>query len=55
MIRASETADPIDEDIPTKIAILDNKMTKVDYDISKKVPIYMSESEKTEHRNDWRT
>ena len=42
-------------EIPIKIAIMDNKITKGDYDLANKIPIDMSESEKTAYGNEWRT
>ena len=38
-----------------KIAILDNDISKGYYDLSKKIPIEMLESEKTAYVNEWRT
>ena len=47
MLRAAATAEPSDKEIPTKIAIMDNKINKGDYELSNKIPIEMSKSEKT--------
>ena len=55
MLREASTDDPSDAELPTKIAILDNEIAKGDYDIANKIPIYMSESEKTTYGNEWRT
>ena len=55
MLRSSATADPSDAELPTKISIMDNNITKVYYDLANKISIEMSESEKTAHGNKWRT
>ena len=55
MIRAAATADPSDVELPTKIAIMDNEISKVDYDLANKIPINTSESDKTAYGNEWRT
>ena len=38
-----------------KIVILDNKITKGKYEPSNKIPIKVSNSEKTAYGNDWHT
>ena len=55
MIRVAEIDNLSDMEIPIKIAIMDNKITKGDYDLANKIPIDMSESEKTAYGNEWRT
>ena len=55
MLRAAATADPSQAELPTKITILDNDIPKGDYDLANKISIEMSESEKTEYGNEWRT
>ena len=47
MLRAAETSDPSDAELPMKIAIMDKNISKVKYDIVNKITIDMSESEKT--------
>ena len=42
-------------EIPIKIAIMDNRIAKGYYDLANKIPIDMSESEKTAYGNEWRT
>ena len=44
MFRASATVDRLDVELPTKIAVLDNKITKGDYDIANEIPREMLES-----------
>ena len=44
MFRASATVDRSDVELPTKIAVLDNKITKGDYDIANEIPREMLES-----------
>ena len=55
ILRESASADPIYTEILTKIAILDNKITKGDYDLSNEISIDMPESDKTAYVNDWHT
>ena len=38
-----------------EISILDNEIAKGDYELAKKIPIEMSDSDKTAYRNDWST
>ena len=54
-IKASATSNPLDENLTTKIAILDNEIAKGDYKLDNKIPIEMSNSEKTAYGNDWCT
>ena len=51
----SETSEPSDVELPTKIKIMNNEVTKGDYDLANKIHIEMSESEKTAYGNEWRT
>ena len=51
MLRAASSADASDAELPMKIVILDNDVSKGNYDLSNKIPIYMSESEKTTYGN----
>ena len=55
MLKEASTAEPSDAEMAMKIATLDNKIAKGDYDLADKIPIYMSESEKTAYENGWRT
>ena len=55
ILRAAATAEPSDAEIPTKIVMIENEITKGDYDLSNKIPIDMSESEKTAYGNEWHT
>ena len=55
MLRSASTADPSDVELPTKIAVMNSDISKGDYDIANKIPIEMSDSEKTAYGNEWRT
>ena len=55
ILRASATSDPSDAELPMKIAILDNDISKGDYELSNNIPKDMPESEKTAYCNYWRT
>jgi hypothetical protein len=44
-----------DPDAPMQLVILDNEMAEGNYKQSNEVPIKMSDSEKTQYTNDWRT
>ena len=55
MLRSEATADPSDAELPMKIAIMDNEIAKGDYELSNKIPIEMSQSDKTTYFNEWRT
>ena len=44
MLRSSATSDTSDAELPTKISIMDNEITKGDYNLAKKISIEMSES-----------
>ena len=55
ILRAAATAEQLDAEISTKISIMENEITKGDYDLSNKIPIDMSESEKTAYGNEWNT
>jgi hypothetical protein len=44
-----------DPDAPMQLAILDNKIAEGNYKQNNEVPIKMSDSEKTQYSNDWRT
>ena len=39
MLREEATSDPSDAELPTKIAILDNNITKVDFELANEIPI----------------
>jgi hypothetical protein len=45
----------VDPDAPMQLAILDNKIAEGDYKQNIEVPIEISDSEKTQYKNDWRT
>ena len=51
MLKASATAYPTYAELTTNIPILDNKIVKGDYDLSKEIPIEMLYSEKTSYGN----
>ena len=55
MLRAAAASDPSEADLPMKIAMLDNKITKECYDLDKDIPIVMLESENTEYVYECRT
>ena len=44
MLRAAVIYEPSDAELSTKIAIMDNEITKGDYDLANDTPIDMSES-----------
>jgi hypothetical protein len=44
-----------DPDAPMQLAILDNEIAEANYKQNNEVPIEMSDSEKTQYSNDWRT
>jgi hypothetical protein len=44
-----------DPDAPMQLAILDNEIAEGNYKQNNEVPIEMSDSEKTQYSNDWRT
>jgi hypothetical protein len=44
-----------DPDAPMQLAILDNEIAETNYKQNNEVPIKMSDSEKTQYINDWRT
>jgi hypothetical protein len=44
-----------DPNAPMQLAILDNEIAEGNYKQNNEVPIKISDSEKTQYRNDWRT
>jgi hypothetical protein len=44
-----------DADAPMKLAILENEITQAKFKASVDVPIELTDSEKTQHSNEWRT
>ena len=54
-LRVSAAADPLEAYLPMNISIMDNNISKVDYDLFKEIPIDMLESDNTAYRNDCRT
>ena len=55
ILRKAVSAEPADTDLIMKIAILDNEISKGDYDLSNKITVEMLGSEKTAHGNHWCT
>ena len=51
ILREAATSEPSDTELPTKIAIMDNKISKINYDLANDIPIDMLESEKTSYGN----
>jgi hypothetical protein len=45
----------LDADAPMKLAILENKIMQAEFKASADVPIELTDSEKTQHSNEWRT
>jgi hypothetical protein len=45
----------VDPDAPMQLAILDNEIAAGNYKQNNEVPIEMSDSEKRQYSNDWRT
>ena len=55
MLRAAAKSDSSGVEIKLKISIIDNKISKRDYDLANDIPIEISDSEKTVYSNAWRT
>jgi hypothetical protein len=55
VILEAATALGTDPDAPMQLAILDNEIAEGNYKQNNEVPIEMSDSEKTQYSNDWRT
>ena len=55
MLRASATANPSDAEIPTKIAIMYNEISKGYYNLATEITIEMLEPENNSYGNEWRT
>jgi hypothetical protein len=55
VILKAATALGTDPDAPMQYAILDNEIAEGNYKQNNEVPIEMSDSEKTQYSNDWRT
>ena len=55
MFRSESTSDTTNAELPMKIAMLDNKIVKGNYELANKIPIKISDSEKTTYGNDWCT
>ena len=51
ILKESAASDPLDVELPMDISILDNGIAKGDYKLSNKIPIKMSDSEKTAYGN----
>ena len=47
--------DPTDAELPMKISILENEITKGNYELINKIFVKIPNSEKTAHSHDWRT
>ena len=54
ILEATVTVD-IDDTSPMKLAILENEIAQGDYEQNVEVPIIMTDSEKTQSSNAWRT
>ena len=52
MIKEADASYPSDPELPTKIAILDNKIAKGNYGLANEIPIEMSDSENMTYGND---
>jgi hypothetical protein len=55
VILQKAVASGTDPDAPMQLAILDNEITEGTYQQGIKVPIEMTDSEKTQYNNEWRT
>ena len=55
MHSAAAAALGVDPDAPMQLAILDNEIAEGSYKQNNEVPIKMSDLEKTQYINDWRT
>jgi hypothetical protein len=45
----------LDADAPMKLAVLENEIVQAEFEVSEDVPIELTDSEKTQHSNEWRT
>ena len=54
VLKAEYASDPSDAELPMKIAILDNKIAKSDYELANETPIDILDSEKMVYGNGWR-
>jgi hypothetical protein len=45
----------LDADAPMKLAVLENEIVQAEFEASEDVPIELTDSEKTQHSNKWRT
>ena len=45
----------IEVDAPMRLAILQNEMAQAEFDAAVEVPVVLTDSEKTQYNNDWRT
>ena len=54
ILEAAVTA-AVDPEAPMKLAILNNEIAQADFELNQDVPVEMSESEKTQYSNEWRT
>ena len=45
----------VDPEAPMKLAILNNAITQGDFEQTEEVPVEMTDSEKTQYSNEWRT
>ena len=52
---AQAVADGTDAEAPMKLAVLQNEIAQAEYDMNQEVPIELTDSEKTQYSNAWRT
>ena len=55
IILEAAVAAGIDDAAPMKLPILENEIAQGDYEVIVDIPIVMTDSEKTQSKNDWRT
>ena len=54
-ILEAAVAAAVDPEAPMRLAILNNEIAQGDFELNVEVPIEMSDSEKTQYSNEWRT
>lgn len=55
LLQQAIAADPQDIESPMKLAILQNKIAQAEFKAGEEIPIKLTDSEKTQHGNAWRT
>ena len=55
VILQQAVTDGVDPEAPMRLAILENEIAQGDFEQNAEVPIEMTDSEKTQYSNEWRT